>query len=102
MKSLTVTALSLIVAALLSIGGLVFALFLFFPLFLLGLTGVLSGLEDRTECEPAHSAASSRMRLRPCTSAATSASGPRWPSFSGLPTDRTVCTWPSAMSSVQT
>jgi Sec-independent protein secretion pathway component TatC len=49
MKSLTVTALSLIVAALLSIGGLVFALFLFFPLFLLGLTGVLSGLEDRTE-----------------------------------------------------
>jgi hypothetical protein len=37
MKSLTVTALSLIVAALLSIGGLVFALFDFFPLFLLGL-----------------------------------------------------------------
>ena len=36
------------VASLLIIGGVVFALLLFFPLFLLALIGVLAGLEDRT------------------------------------------------------
>jgi hypothetical protein len=34
-------------ASLLVIGGVVFALFLFGPLFLLALVGVLAGLEDR-------------------------------------------------------
>jgi hypothetical protein len=35
-------------ASLIVIGGVILALFLFFPLFLLGLVGVLAGLEDRT------------------------------------------------------
>ena len=35
-------------ASLLVIGGVVFALFLFGPLFLLALVGVLAGLEGRT------------------------------------------------------
>jgi hypothetical protein len=45
---LTVGSLLLTVATFPIIGGVVFALFLFFPLFLLGLLGVLAGLEDRT------------------------------------------------------
>jgi Putative Actinobacterial Holin-X, holin superfamily III len=40
--------LTLGAASLLVIGGVVLALFLFFPLFLLGLVGVLAGLEDHT------------------------------------------------------
>jgi hypothetical protein len=43
-----VSALFLAAASLLLIGGAVFALFLFFPLFLLALLGVLSGVPDRT------------------------------------------------------
>ena len=45
---LAVAALFLSAVSLLVIGGVVFALFLFFPLFLLALVGVLSGVEDRT------------------------------------------------------
>jgi len=41
--SLILTAGSLLV-----IGGAILALFLFFPLFLLALVGVLAGLDDRT------------------------------------------------------
>lgn len=48
MAFLAVTALFLAAASLLVIGGAVFTLFLFLPLFLLGLLGVLAGLEDRT------------------------------------------------------
>jgi hypothetical protein len=45
-----VAVVSLVVtfASLLVIGGVVFALFLFGPLSLLALAGVLAGLEDRT------------------------------------------------------
>jgi hypothetical protein len=42
-----VVALFSTVGSLLLIGGVLFALFLFFPLFLLALGGVLAGLEDR-------------------------------------------------------
>ena len=42
-----VVSLFLTVASLLVIGGVLFALLLFFPLFLLALAGVLAGLEDR-------------------------------------------------------
>ena len=45
---LTVGALSLTVGALLVLPTVIFALFLFFPLSLLGLVGVLAGLENRT------------------------------------------------------
>jgi hypothetical protein len=48
MKLLAVGALFLAVASLLVIGGVVFALFLFFPLFFLALVGVLAGVGDRT------------------------------------------------------
>jgi hypothetical protein len=41
-------ALFLTVGSLLLIGGAILALFLFFPLFLLALVGVLAGLDDRT------------------------------------------------------
>jgi hypothetical protein len=44
---IAVVSLVLTVASLLVIGGAVLALFLFFPLFLLALIGVLAGLEDR-------------------------------------------------------
>ena len=46
---LAVVGLSLTAASLLVIGGVILALFLFFPLFLLGLVGVLAGLEDHRE-----------------------------------------------------
>jgi hypothetical protein len=42
-----VVALFSAVGSLLLIGGVLFALFLFFPLFLLALGAVLAGLEDR-------------------------------------------------------
>jgi hypothetical protein len=45
---LTAGALSLTVAALLVFATVIFALVLFFPLSLLGLVGVLAGLENRT------------------------------------------------------
>ncbi len=48
MGSLAVVGLFLTAASLLVIGGAILALFLFFPLFLLGLVGVLAGLEDQT------------------------------------------------------
>lgn len=48
MAFLAVAALFLGVASLFVIGGAVFALFLFFPLFALALLGVLAGLEART------------------------------------------------------
>lgn len=44
----TVVLLFLTVASLLVIGGALVALLLFFPLFLLAVIGVLSGLEDST------------------------------------------------------
>ena len=43
-----VISLLLTAASLMVIGGVVFALLLFFPLFLLALLGVFAGLEDRT------------------------------------------------------
>jgi hypothetical protein len=43
-----VISLLLTVASLMVIGGAVFALLLFLPLFLLALLGVFAGLEDRT------------------------------------------------------
>ena len=43
-----VVALGLTVAAFLVIGGAVFALFLFFPAFLLGLVALLASRDDRT------------------------------------------------------
>jgi hypothetical protein len=48
MAFLAVAALFLTVASLAVIGGALFALFLFFPLFLLGLVGILTALEDHT------------------------------------------------------
>jgi hypothetical protein len=45
---IAVVALFSTVASLLIIGGVVFALILFFPLFLLALIAVLASLEDRT------------------------------------------------------
>jgi hypothetical protein len=48
MKYLAVAALFLTVATLPIVGGVLFALFLFGPLFLLALIGVLAGLENRT------------------------------------------------------
>jgi hypothetical protein len=48
MRLVTVPALFLAGASLLVLGGAIFALILFFPLFLLGLGAVLAGLEDRT------------------------------------------------------
>jgi hypothetical protein len=48
MRLLTIPALVVAGASLLVLGGVVFALILFFPLFLLGLGAVLAGLEDRT------------------------------------------------------
>ncbi len=43
---LAVVGLSLTAASLLVVGGVILALFLCFPLFVLGLVGVLAGLED--------------------------------------------------------
>jgi hypothetical protein len=43
-----VTSLFQAVALFVVIGGAIFGLVLFFPLFLLALVGVLAGLEDRT------------------------------------------------------
>jgi hypothetical protein len=43
-----VISLLLVAASLLVLGGAVIALLLFFPLFLLALVAVLSGLEERT------------------------------------------------------
>ena len=43
-----VLALFLSIAFPLVLGGVIFALFLFFPLFLLALVGVLDTVEDRT------------------------------------------------------
>jgi fatty acid desaturase len=43
-----VAGLALAAASLLVIGGVILALFLFFPLFLLGLVSVLAGLDDHT------------------------------------------------------
>jgi biotin transporter BioY len=48
MTFVAVTSLLLAAASLLLIGGAVFALVLFFPLFLLALLGVLSFVPDRT------------------------------------------------------
>jgi hypothetical protein len=48
MRLLAVAALFLAVVSLMVVGGVVFAAFLFFPLFLLALVGVLAGLQDRT------------------------------------------------------
>jgi hypothetical protein len=48
MKFLAIPALLLTVASLMVIGGAVFALLLFFPLFLLGLLRVFTEVEDRT------------------------------------------------------
>ncbi len=52
MRALTslvaVVSLLLGAASLIVLGGALLALFLFFPLFLLALVAVLSGLEDRT------------------------------------------------------
>jgi hypothetical protein len=48
MRFVAISALFLTVASLMVIGGAAVALFLFFPLFLLGLLGVLTGLGDRT------------------------------------------------------
>ena len=48
MAFLAVLALVVSTAALLVPGGAVFAMFLFFPLFLLAFLTVLAGLEDRT------------------------------------------------------
>jgi hypothetical protein len=45
---LAVASLLLTYASLLVIGGVILALFLFFPLVLLGLVGVLAGLKDHT------------------------------------------------------
>jgi hypothetical protein len=55
MKYLTVAALFLTVATIPMVGGAAFALFLFGPLFLLALVGVLAGLENPTvrQHEPA-------------------------------------------------
>jgi hypothetical protein len=48
MGSLAVACLFLTAASLLVFVGAILALFVFFPLFLLGLMGVLAGLEDHT------------------------------------------------------
>lgn len=43
-----ITSLFQAVALFMIVGGAIFALVLFFPLFLLALVGVLTGLKDRT------------------------------------------------------
>jgi hypothetical protein len=48
MRTLTISALFLTAASLLVIGGAILALFVFFPLFLLGLVGVIARQPDRT------------------------------------------------------
>ena len=48
MTFLIPATLFLTVASLMVVGGAIFALFLFFPLFLLALVGVLAGTADRT------------------------------------------------------
>ena len=48
MGLLAIASLALTAASLLIIAGVLLALLLFFPLFLLGLVGVLAGLEDQT------------------------------------------------------
>ena len=47
MTFLIPATLFLTVASLMVVGGAIFALFLFFPLFLLALVGVLAGTADR-------------------------------------------------------
>jgi hypothetical protein len=46
--AVAVLALFLSIASPLVLGGVIFALFLFFPLFLLAVAGVLDTVEDRT------------------------------------------------------
>ena len=48
MTFLAAAALFLTVASLLVVGGVIFALFLFLPLLLLALVGVVAGTRDRT------------------------------------------------------
>jgi hypothetical protein len=48
MTFLIPATLFLTLASLIVVGGAIFALFLFFPLFLLALVGVLAGTADRT------------------------------------------------------
>ncbi|MGH3027140.1 MAG: hypothetical protein ACRDMW_01150 [Gaiellaceae bacterium] len=48
MTFLIPATLSLTVVSLMVVGGAIFALFLFFPLFLLALVGVVAGTADRT------------------------------------------------------
>jgi len=48
MTLLAVAALFLAAGSLLVVGGVAFALLLFFPLFLLALVGVLAGIENHT------------------------------------------------------
>ena len=55
-------ALLLTAASLPIVGGVLFALFLFFPLFLLGLVAVLAGLEDRTVREHSNSMSATSWR----------------------------------------
>ena len=55
-------ALLLTAASLPIVGGVLFALFLFFPLFLLGLVTVLAGLEDRTVREHSNSMSATSWR----------------------------------------
>jgi hypothetical protein len=58
MAFLAMAALFLTVASLFVVGGVVFALFLFFPLFVGALIGVLAGTEDRSV--PQHSSSIDR------------------------------------------
>jgi hypothetical protein len=48
MTFLAAAALFLTVASLLVVGGVIFALFIFLPLFLLALVGIVAGTKDRT------------------------------------------------------
>jgi hypothetical protein len=48
MRALAVSSLFLTAGSLLVIGGAILALFVFFPLFLLGLVGVIGRLPNRT------------------------------------------------------
>jgi hypothetical protein len=67
---LAVGSLLLTVAMFPIIGGVLFALFLFFPAFLLGLVGVLATLEDHTveQHSPAMDATGWRTGSRPMSS----------------------------------
>jgi Flp pilus assembly protein TadB len=65
MGLLAVASLLLAYASLLVIGGVILALFLFFPLFLLGLVGVLAGLENRTVQQHNPAADGTKWRIGP-------------------------------------